>query len=137
MAFPDDVDKNAPTRLERCKVAFACSVARRITEADGVIDMGEVDLLMRVFSDELMQACGFLADDRALTAEFDVALMDAKRLLPKHLSLDDKLGLVTLFHATVMADGEATAMEESIMLQAANELRVPNETLQSHLSSLG
>ncbi|MBT3218576.1 MAG: hypothetical protein HN348_05745 [Proteobacteria bacterium] len=137
MAFPDDLKVGELTRLQRCKVAFSCHVARMITDADGVLDISEVELLMTVFNNELMSAAGFIDDSGALSAEFFVALMDAKRVLPEVLSEADKLELVTLFHETVVADGETSPEEVAILREAAATLQIPSDVLDAHLAGLG
>ena len=136
MGFPDTVNPTHPTRLDRMRIAFAVKVAREIVDADGVLDMGEIELLTRAFPTPLMQRVGFLDTRTRLTPEVEAVFADALRELPRVLTLTEKLELVTLFHRTCLADGELHPSELDILMRAARQLVIPERALDDHLHHL-
>lgn len=136
MAFPDGIDPISPSRLDRLRVAFAASVARDICDADGVLDMTEVELLGKVFPDRLMRSCAFVDATGALTAEFEAMAAEAAGVLAQELGLALKLELVTVFHDAAFADGLSEDAELEVLERAASALGVQRSQLQRHLSAL-
>ena len=70
------------------------------------------------------------------TPAYRDAYTEAMRELPNVLSLEDKLGLVTIFHRTCMADGELVQAELLVLREAAEALGVPLNVLSKHLEGL-
>jgi len=136
MAFPEDADPENPTELDRLRLAFAVFVGRKIVEADGLLDIEEIDLLTMAFPNEWMRTCGFIDGDTQLTERCHRAYADAQKILPLTLSLREKLNLVTLFHRTCMVDGELHELELAVLMEAASELDVPAKALREHLLDL-
>jgi uncharacterized tellurite resistance protein B-like protein len=136
MAFPDRVDLEQPSRLDRLQIAFAVKVARAIVDADGVLDLGEIELLTMAFPTPMMENAGFLDAQEQLTPAVDDAYRKAVSELPRILTMPEKLDLVSLFHRTCMADGELHPTELDILLKAAVMLDIDEETLRDHLRSL-
>jgi hypothetical protein len=137
MPFPDDVNPLVPGRIDRLRIAFAVRIAQRITEADGVLDAGEVGLLQRCFPDQMLQRAGFLDSRRVLTHEVDQVFRQALAELPQILTTSEKLDLVTLFHRTAAIDGETHPEELRILEEGAAMLLLPHRTLLEHLRHLG
>jgi uncharacterized tellurite resistance protein B-like protein len=135
--FPDDVNPLVPGRVDRLRIAFAVRIAQRITEADGVLDAHEVDLLTRCFPAQTLQRAGFLDSRRALTPEVDTVFRQALVELPRVLTTAEKLELVTLFHRTAAVDGELHPSELSVLEEGAAMLELPHKQLLEHLRHLG
>jgi uncharacterized tellurite resistance protein B-like protein len=136
MAFPDGLDPIAPSRLDRLRVAFAATVARDICDADGVLDMTELDLLGKVFPDRLMRSCGFVDANGGLTPTFEQTAAEAPAVLRTELGLALKLELVTVLHDAAFADGVSEDVELELLEGAALKLGVSRDQLQRHLSAL-
>jgi uncharacterized tellurite resistance protein B-like protein len=136
MAFPEDADPNNPTELDRMRLAFGVFVGRRIVEADGILDIDEIDLLTMAFPNAWMETCGFIDEATQLTPACRAAYDDACKILPVSLSLPEKLDLITLFHRTCMADGELHERELAILMSAAQLLHVQGADLREHLLDL-
>ncbi len=136
MGFPDGIDISHPSRLDRLRVAFAAQVAKDVTEADGVLDLDEITLMMRVFPSALMTACGFVDERGELTAAFHEHQREAARILVIELGLALKLELITVFHAACFADGESMDAEVAVLKRAATQLGVTDHQLQRHLRLL-
>lgn len=137
MPFPDDVNPLVPARLDRLRIAFAVRIAQRITEADGVLDATEVELLERCFPVSMLQRAGFLDARRALTPEVDTEFRRALVELPQVLTTTEKLELVTLFHRAAAVDGEMHTEELRVLEEGAAMLLLPHRTLLEHLRHLG
>jgi uncharacterized tellurite resistance protein B-like protein len=136
MAFPDDADPNNPSELDRMRLAFAVFVGRRIAEADGILDIDEIDLLTLAFPNAWMETCGFIDENTQLTEACRRAYDDACKILPVSLNLTEKLDLITLFHRTCMADGKLHERELALLMSAAQLLHVPGADLRTHLLEL-
>lgn len=136
MAFPNDIDPERPSPLEQLQIAFACSIAREIVAADGVLDIDEVRLLMLVFPDPLMRTCRFLGPDTRLTEAYHRAYVEATRILPKVLDTEQKLDLITLFHQTCVVDGELHPSELAVLHAGARALGIAPDTVARHLAGL-
>jgi len=136
MAFPRDADPKNPTEIDRLRVAFAVFVGKKIVDADGILDISEIELLTMAFPNPWMDICGFLDGDTNLTETCFKTYEDARKILPVTLDLEEKLELITLFHRTCMADGELHEMEFNVLMEAAVELKVPQAELRDHLKSL-
>ena len=136
MAFPRDADPHNPTEIDRLRVAFAVFVGKKIVEADGILDIGEIELLTMAFPNPWMDVCGFIDGDTNLTEACHKSYRDARKILPVTLDLEEKLELVTLFHRTCMADGELHEQEFNVLMEAATLLKVPVTDLRDHLKSL-
>lgn len=136
MPFPDDIDIERPSPLEQLQIAFACSIAREIVAADGILDIDEVRLLMMVFPDHLMRTCRFLGPDTRLTDAYHRAYVEAVRILPRVLDTSQKLDLVTLFHRTCVVDGELHPKELVVLRTGARALGLDDPTVRAHLASL-
>lgn len=137
MPFPDDVNPLVPSRVDRLRIAFAVRIAQRITEADGVLDATEVDLLARCFPVPMLQRAGFLDSKRNLMPEVETEYRRALAELPQILTLAEKLELVTLFHRAAAVDGEMHAEERRVLEEGAAMLQLPHKTLLEHLRHLG
>ena len=136
MPFPEDADPVRPTALDRLRVAFAVHEAKRIVDADGILDVGEIELLVLAFPNPWLRTCGFLDERTRLTPACEAAYHEALEVLPRSLSLEQKLELVTLFHRTCMVDGELHERELQLLLEAARRLGVPGPALREHLRKL-
>lgn len=136
MPFPDDIDVERPSPLEQLQIAFACSVAREIVAADGLLDIEEVRLLTLVFPDRLMRNCRFLGPDDQLTDAFHRAYVESVRVLSKVLDTGQKLDLITLFHRTCVVDGELHPKEVVVLRASANTLGVDPEVVRRHVNGL-
>lgn len=137
MPFPEGAQRDAPpTDLDRLRVALALQVAREIADADGVLDVSEVQLLASAFPTHWLRRCGFLDDDDQLTPTVDRFRERAFRELPRRLDLDQKLELIALFHATCIADGQLHPAELEILTDAARRLHIPVADFRAHLSRL-
>ena len=136
MPFPDGADLDAPTDLDRLQVAFAVQVARNIVDADGFLDMDEVELLCLVFPNDWMRALGFIDENTELTPAVGQWYQRSLRELPRRLDHDQKLNLVTLFHRTCVADGQLHHRELSILMDAAKKLHLPRDHVKVHISML-
>jgi uncharacterized tellurite resistance protein B-like protein len=130
------LENGSPTRIDRLRIAFAVRVARRIVDADGVLDLSEIELLARTFPSALLHRAGFLDRRDLLTPAVDRAYREALAELPGVLTLTEKLDLVTLFHRTCDADGDIHPRELDVLRDAAAMLAVPRRTLDRHLSTL-
>ena len=137
MTFPDDVNPLIPGRLDRLRIAFAVKIAQRITDADGVLDVGEVELLARTFPTAVLQRAGFLDARNALTPEVEIVFRQALVELPQILTTAEKLELVTLFHRTASVDGDLHPEELRILEEGAAMLQLPHKALLEHLRHLG
>ena len=111
-------------------------VAKLIVDADGIVDFGELKLLAQVFPDELLRTMGFLDEDGGFTPAYRDAYTEAMEVLPNRLELDDKLGLITIFHRTSTADGELIQAELLVIREAAEVLGIPLSVLSRHLDGL-
>lgn len=131
-----DSRDRSPTRIERLRIAFAVRVARRIVDADGILDLSEIELLSRTFPNGVLRRVGFLDGRDLLTPEVDRAWRHALAELPRVLTLTEKLELVTLFHRTCDVDGDIHPRELDVLREAAAMLAVPRSTLDAHLGSL-
>ena len=137
MPFPEGADKNAPpTELDRLRVAMAVEVARDIADADGILDVGEVELLSRMFPTPWMKRCGFLDDENRLTADVESWYSRARRELPTRLHIDQKLEMITLFHRMCMADEEMHELEFELLTDVARRLHIPRDRFKAHLQRL-
>ncbi len=136
MAFPDGIDPIHPSRLDRLRVAFAARVARDIVDADGILDMSELDLLGRVFPDKLMRSCGFVDASGTLTHVFTQMADEASGVLNQELGLALKLELVSVFHEAAFADGISEDAELQVLEGAAEALGVTRIQLQRHVAAL-
>lgn len=136
MPFPQGVATDDPTPLEQLQIAFAVQVARLIVHADGVIDIDEIGLLQLVFPNELLQKCGFTDERTRLTDRFRRVYDEAVVVLPRALTLDAKLDLVTLFHRAAMADGEVHGAELEVLELASRTLLIDDRDLMQHLAHL-
>ncbi len=136
MAFPRDADPHNPTEIDRLRVAFAVFVGKRIVDADGILDIGEIELLTMAFPNPWMDQCGFLDANTNLTDVCVKTYEDARKILPLTLDLEEKLELITLFHRTCMADGELHELEFKVLMEAAEQLKVPQAQLRDHLRTL-
>lgn len=137
MPFPDDVNPLVPSRVDRLRIAFAVKIAQRITEADGVLDAHEVDLLVRCFPSQMLERAGFLDHQRRLMPEVEAVFRQALAELPTALSTKEKLELVTLFHRTAAVDGELHPAELRVLEEGAAMLLLPHKQLVEHLRHLG
>ena len=136
MAFPHDLNPKEPGRWDREKLAFAHWVAQLIAEANGAVDLSELALLARLFPDEVLEGYGLIDHTGNLTANWDQARMDAIKHLHRELTLDEKLELVTVFHAVCMADDELVQSELLVLREAAEALGVAVRDLSAHLRDL-
>ncbi len=137
MPFPTDIDVSAPTRMERLKVAYALHVARKVMEADKILDLREVELLMTTFPQDLLIGCEFLDDEGNLTERWHSVLTEAAALLPIELLPEEKLEILTLLHRVQVADGENHKREAEVVHAAANHLGVSRGELAAHIKRLG
>ncbi len=118
------------------QVAFAVHFAKRIVDADGILDMKEIELLTMAFPNPWMSACGFLDNGTNLLPAYESVYRESLRTLPKALTLTQKLDLVTLFHRTCMADGELHQDELEILFEAARKLHISRGAVRKHLANL-
>lgn len=125
--------REPPTRVERMRIAFAVLVARRIVEADGILDLSEIELLARTFPTPVLDRAGFLDAHCELTSEVERMYGQALAELPRVLTMSEKLDLLTLFHRTCDVDGEIHPSELAVLREAAELLEVPQPTLDAHL----
>ena len=130
------IENSSPTRIDRMRIAFAVRVARKIVDADGILDLTEIELLARTFPSALLRRAGFLDARDLLTPAVERAYRQALAELPQVLTLSEKLELVTLFHRTCDADGDIHPRELDVLREAAAMLAVPRPTLDTHLSTL-
>ncbi len=137
MPFPDDIDANNLGRLDRLKIAYGLHVSRKVMEADEILDMREIELLMDAFPESLLRACGFIDDTGGLTAEWKAQLTEGAALLPIEMSLTEKLDMLTLFHRIRAIDDEIDEREDSVVAAAAQQLGVTRGQLAAHLKKLG
>lgn len=136
LPFPAGVHPDCPSPIEQLQIAFAVSIARRIVEADGILDLDEMHLLVMVFPDRLLRACRFVGPDTSLTAAFHRAHVEALRVLPRILDTQQKLDLVTLFHRTCVVDGELHPQELVVLREAADTLVLDRSRVREHLKAL-
>ncbi|MCB9688904.1 MAG: hypothetical protein H6738_16035 [Alphaproteobacteria bacterium] len=136
MGFPDAVNPVVPGRLDRLKIAFAVQIAKRIAEADGMWDLGEVELLTRTFPTAMMQRAGFLDHRRELMPEAQTMYRQALSELPRVLTMGEKLELLALFHKTCSVDGEIHPRELDVLVESGAMLQVPHDQLLTHLRNL-
>lgn len=136
MSFLDDIDVEAPSRIDRLKVAYALHIARKVMEADKILDLREVELLMVMFPRELLIGCDFLDDEGNLTERWGTVLTEAAALLPIELMPEEKLEILTLLHKVRVADGERHKREGEVVHAAAHHLGVSRGELAAHLKRL-
>ncbi len=137
MPFPESADSNAPpTELDRLRVAMAVQVARQIADADGILDLAEVEHLARAFPDPWMRRCGFLDEHGQLNADVERWAARARAELPTRLSLSQKLDMIGFFHDLCLADDELHARELDILTDVARRLHVPVDAFRNHLAQL-
>lgn len=129
-------DPAHPTDLDRMRVAFAIQVAQRISEADGILDLSEIEFLMRLFPDSVLRACGFLDEQTRLTDTARAWSDQARTALAKQLTTEQKLELVSLFHEACMVDGEMHPSEIRQLMQAAGDLGLSRDVVFAHIGSL-
>lgn len=137
MGFPDAVNSVVPARLDRLKIAFAVQIAKRIAEADGMWDLGEVELLTRTFPTPMMQRAGFLDHRLQLMPEAQTLYRQALGELPRVLTMGEKLELLGLFYRTCSVDGEIHPRELDVLVESGAMLEVPHDQLLTHLRNLG
>ncbi len=137
MPFPENAAPDAPpTELDKLQVAMAVQVARRIVDADGVLDLSEVQLLSEAFPNQWMQRCGFVDQAGQLTPAVEAFAARAESELANRLNLPQKLELITLFHNTCMVDGEMHQLELEVLTEAARRLHIPRGRFRQHLAGL-
>lgn len=136
MAFPADLDPAHPGPHDVHKLAFAVWVSKLIADADGVLDLSEIRLLTSVFPRALLQAYGLMDAQAEYTPLYHRSYREAVRVLPEALSLEEKLELVTVFHAFCMADEELKQAELLVLREAAEALGVNVRQLSRHLHRL-
>ncbi len=136
MRSPDSIVPADPTRLDRLRIAFVAVLARRVVAADGKWDQGEVELLSRTFPADLMARAGLLDGERRLTADVKKLYRQALAELPRVLTLDEKLDLLTLLHRTGAADGSMDEKEMAVLQEASAMLEVRYPALLEHLRNL-
>ncbi len=116
------------TEVERMRFAFARAFARRIVEADGVVQTGEQRFMDQVFAPDLVHRLGLStpSDEQAC---FDAAL----RELPHRLGHHDKLALIGLFFSACCSDGGLDAREMRALKEAADALGVERDRVVKYL----
>ena len=124
-----------PTDLDRMRVAFAIQVAQRISNADGILDLSEIEWLMRLFPDDVLQACGFLDEHTHLTEATQTWARKARERLSAQLTTDQKLELISLFHEACMVDGEMHPREIQHLMRASRDLGLTREVVFAHIES--
>jgi len=122
--------------LAPLKTAFALHVARMIVEADEVLDYDEMHVIERAFPSSRLRALGFLDDSGRFTSRYDDALARALQVLPREVTLAEKLELVTLFHRTCMADGDLDPREVKVLHHAAEMIDLSAASLARHLDAI-
>jgi uncharacterized tellurite resistance protein B-like protein len=137
MPFPDGIDLDRPSTLDRLRVAFAIHLARQMAEADEVIDEAEAEALWRYLPDRVLNAFGYLDERGQLTGRFQADLAEALRVLPQELGQALKLELLTIFHQTGTADGELHPREVAVLDRATALLGLSWDVLERHLSRRG
>ena len=134
MPFPHDMNPDDPT--DRMKVAFTAFIAKLIVDADGVVDFGELRLMTQVFPDPLLEQMGFIDSQGGFTTRYNEAYAEAIQVLPKAMTLEEKLALITVFHNTAMADGELIQAELLVLREASEVLGITVRELSQHLDTL-
>jgi len=129
-------DPQHPTDLDRMRVAFAIQVAQRISEADGILDLSEIEFLMKLFPDSVLRACGFVDEHTQLTDTARTWSERARTALATQLTTEQKLSLITIFHEACMVDGEMHPSEIRQLMRAARDLGLSRDVVFAHIGSL-
>ena len=136
MAFPHNLDPTMPGLWDREKLAFTLWVARLIAHANGGVDLSELGLMSKLFTDETLLAYGIIDADGEITPTWDRARDAALTELHTRLPLAEKLELITVFHDVCLSDGELVQAELLVLREAAEALGVGVQPLAAHLRSL-
>jgi hypothetical protein len=118
------------------KTAFGFQVARRIVDADDILDYSEVELLGTLFPSEVLQQTGLMSSEGHFTPLLKSAYDEALIELPNHLPHSEKLELLTSLYQTCMADGELHPGEMQVLTDAATKLGVSSGQLREHLDAI-
>lgn len=121
--------------LERIILAWSLSVCRSIMGADDVLDWSEVSWLGSRFPVGELSTHGLANETGKLTTAYELALAGAPERLAAELDLDQKLTLLSTFHAACLADGVLEVGEYQAMFSAARALGLSEDEISRHLNA--
>ena len=116
---------------QRLVLAWSQSIARRITEADGVVSLQEREYLQEAFPAARLAELG-LHTDEAIDEATDRAEVELAGMLSYH----EKLALLSTFYAACQADGRVDLTEVRALEGAAAILGLGHDDVADTLADL-
>ncbi len=122
--------------LHRLRTAFTMHALKVVAEADEIIDWDEVQIICSVCSQQELRALGFVDDEGRTTRAYAQAVERALEVLPREITLHDKLELITVLHRTSLADGQLDPREFDALCRAASLIDLSASSLAQHLDHI-
>jgi len=117
--------------LEMHTVVFALNVCERLIEADGVVSEGEIEFLRRIFPPRRLERFGL--QDRV---KFLLLRQNAGEALARTMPHGEKLSLMGLFWRAGESDGAVDPVQLQILQDAAFQLQLDWEEVESYLRGI-
>lgn len=122
-----------PHSIDSLKMAFCWHLARRIMQADTVVEVSEAVWLLDRFPLDALQAAGLADKQGAETEDFSEILGQAMVVLPDALDLSGKFEVLkSLFDAT-LADADFHHQEGHALIKAGRLLGMSTSEIEQFL----
>lgn len=121
--------------LEVLELAFLHHLLREVAGADGALGDREAALIEQVCPPDALRRAGLIDAQGEITELGRATSIRALAVLPDALSEPDKLGLVGRLGDLARIDGRVEVGERSLVVLAAQLLRVPVDVVTAHLDA--
>jgi uncharacterized tellurite resistance protein B-like protein len=122
--------------LEVLALAFARHVLDELAQADSERTSDELALMEQICPVDRLRAAGLIDANGLFTPAWTEARAQALDRLPRELSYEGKMSLLTSFFEMCVVDGYIDRSEGSLLFQTASLLGVRPSELDAHLDTL-
>ena len=127
-------EPQSPT-LEQMKLAFCWHLARRIVQADTVVQVAESEWLQGRFPEQDLRDAGLIDDAGSESGAFNAILGQAMVDLPDVLDLQGKFEVLQALFDATLADAEFHHREGDALVNAGRLLGMSTTDIEAFLSS--
>ena len=128
------MSKSESPTVEQMKLAFCWHLARRIVQADTVVQVAESEWLQERFPEQDLRAAGLTDESGSESKSFNAILGQAMVDLPDVLDLQGKFEVLKALFDATLADAEFHHREGDALVNAGRLLGMSTTEIEQFLS---